>query len=320
MRGAFVIPGIPMAGMRAGRATIRLVTVIKKKRIDPMTVLSVNQMRGDGFAVLPYPGHISPRLERVAKAWKKFTSLPCEVRTKLTYLPDNPQGNSGTGYEPPDPTKHDARKHTYHVQHRDAAWLLRKSRAATPVATWLANESLELLEELKPYIGEFGSAFEREFNLDGFTDNLMRGFDEWILRLLWYPPGYAPGEVIAKEHCDKGGGTLHLWETCPGVERLTFDTKEWVTFPVGNGESVVFSGMRMQYLTECATKALCHRVVATDEAAHEGRFSAVLFLNLDKVPYYDKARLGSTQSLPAGFNYDLPFAEFSQYFAQGKAA
>ena len=58
----------------------------------------------------------------------------------------------------------------------------------------------------------------------------------------------------------------------------------------------------------------------TDQVAEEGRFSAVLFLNLDKVPYYDKGRLGSTQGLPAGFNYNLPFAEFAKYFAKEKVA
>jgi len=280
-----------------------------------MTVLSVTQMRTDGFAALPCPLYVRPRLERVTKAWQKFTSLPRDVRTKLPYLPDNLTGNSGTGYEPPDPQKPDVRKHTYHVQHRDATWLIRKSREATPVATWLANESLALIEELKPYVNDFGDAFEREFKVPGFKDTVMQGFDEWILRLLWYPPGYQAGDLIAKDHCDKGGGTIHLFETSAGVERLTLDTKEWVPFPVGAGETAVFSGLRMQYVTSGESKALYHRVVATEETALYGRFSSVLFLNLAGVPYYDKSRLGSTQNLSAGFNYDMPFDEFMHYFA-----
>jgi isopenicillin N synthase-like dioxygenase len=249
-------------------------------------------------------------------AWGSFLSQPEYVRNRFTYLKDDLKGNSGSGYEPPNPDKFDPRKHTFHAQLRDADWLLKTAREACPEAVELVTESLALLEEMKVEAVPFAEAFAREFGQPDFPKNLQDGFAECILRLLDYPPGYEPEQIIAKEHPDKGGGTMHLFETCEGVERYALDTREWVPFPVNDGQAVVFSGMRMQYLTQCELKALYHRVRATREVAEQGRRSAVLFLNFNGTPYHNKGEHGSTQVYTGDYIYDVPFEEFRTRFAE----
>ncbi len=279
-----------------------------------MTALSVASMRTDGYAVMPYLENTDPQLDKVMRAWNSFRALPQEVQNRFQYLPDNLVGNSGSGYEPPSLEKFDVRKHTFHAKLRDGAWLREMAAKVHPQAVTLVDETLLLLEELTLELVPFADAFEEEFGAPGFKKNLVEGFDQCILRLLDYPPGYEVGEIIAKQHCDKGGGTLHLRESCSGVERYSFD-REWVDFPVGEGQAVVFAGLRMQHLTKCDLKALCHQVKANVETAAHGRQAAVLFLNFNGTPYYNKGKQKSTQTKDPGFNYAMSFDEFDTLFA-----
>lgn len=273
-------------------------------------------MRTDGYAVMPYPEIIRLRMKRILNlAWAKFMKEPEEVLRKFPYLTDNPKGNSGSGLDGPGSSKSDPRKWIFHAKLCDGPWLRRTAREVSPSAVFLVNESLTLLEELRPFIKEFGEALEREFDVGNFVRDLMVGYDECILRLLWYPPGYEPYEIIAKQHIDKGGGTLHLAETCEGVERLTSD-RRWVTFPVGDGQAVIFPALRMQHRTKCEVKGLCHRVVALPPAHQRGRASAVFFFNFEGTPYFDKGKFGSLQNQTEGFNYDMPFQELDKFFVQ----
>jgi isopenicillin N synthase-like dioxygenase len=286
-----------------------------------MTALSVSSMRTDAFAAMPYRPAVRDRVQDLKATWEAFLALPERNRARLRYCADNLVGGSGSGYEPPSPAKPDSRKHTFHAKLVHREWLLGGARAVGhPAAFALVETALAFLEDVQPHLREFADAFAREFGDPSFPTDLDAGFDECVVRLLWYPPGYTPGEDIAKQHVDKGGGTLHLFETEGGVERLAPDSREWVPFPVGDGQAVVFSGLRMQHRTRCATRALCHRVRATEVTAMRGRLSGVLFLNFARTPYYDKANLGSTQGHEAGWNYDLSFEDFHRSFAHREEA
>lgn len=121
------------------------------------------------------------------------------------------------------------------------------------------------------------------------------------------------GEEIASSHVDKSAFTLHLYESHPGLERLSYDGG-WESMPVSEGETAIIPGMRLQYRSENRIKATCHRVVATETTAAVGRFSAVCFIHPKNTPEYDKASAGRLQEFGPGFNYTLPWNEFSRLF------
>ena len=135
----------------------------------------------------------------------------------------------------------------------------------------------------------------------------------WFLRFIHYFGGRREDDEIATSHADKCGFTLHLMESDPGLQFLDFQNK-WNDVPVSTGETVIIPGMRLQYRSKNELKALYHRVVATPETAEAGRFSMVLFVHLCRTPEYDKKRAGRLQEFPPGFNYEMPFEEFSKLF------
>ena len=205
----------------------------------------------------------------------------------------------------------------FHTKLKDKEWLRDQARrVGRDEATTLVATSIEAIKELEPFVAEFCERLERRFDLGAFREDFLADIHEAILRHLFYPPGARQaGEEIAVQHVDKGGFTLHNWESHPGVERLTLDTKEWVPFPTRKGKAVMFGSLRLQHRARNKLKGLCHRVVLRPEAVETGRYSTVFFSNFRHSPYYNKRALGSTQERPLGFNYDISWEDFEKLFA-----
>lgn len=275
--------------------------------------LSLKTLRTDFYAALHYPPSAKAAIAEAVAAWKDFIALPDRVKKRFGYLADT--GNSGSGYEFPDPLKKDF-KHVFHTKLKDRAWLYDQARVVgRDEARVLVATSIGAIHAVRPVVEDFCERLEREFDVGAFKEDFLTDLNESILRHLFYPPGArALGEEIAVAHADKGGFTLHNWESHGGVERLTTDG-QWVPFPVVEGQAVVFGSLRLQHRTKNEVKGLYHRVVATEETVAHGRWSTVFFSNFRNSPYYDKKRLGSTQEQPVGFNYHLSREEFEKYFA-----
>jgi isopenicillin N synthase-like dioxygenase len=124
-----------------------------------------------------------------------------------------------------------------------------------------------------------------------------------------------PGETFAHAHADRGGFTLHLYESAGGGEYLGFD-KVWRPWPIGGEETIIFPSMVLQHRSKGRLKALCHRVVATEETSQHGRFSMVVFIDFHHSHRYSDA-VKRLQDFEPGFNYDLSFSEFDKLFAPG---
>ncbi len=282
--------------------------------LAPSDLSSLHTMRTEGFVELPYPDHLTRTIAIAVAAWKEFLALPDSIKKRFDYLPDT--GNSGSGYEFPDAAKKDF-KHVFHTKVKDAAWLYDQARrVGRDEATVLVSSSLKAIEELIPFVAEFCGRLEREFDVGTFRDDFLADTKECILRHLFYPPGVErdAGYHIAKRHVDKGGFTLHNWESHPGVERLTFDRK-WVPFPTRKGMAVMFGSFRLQHRSKNVLKGLDHRVVLVPEAVRTGRHSTVFFSNFLNSPYYNKRKYGPMQDLPEGFTYDVSLEQLNAYFA-----
>jgi isopenicillin N synthase-like dioxygenase len=112
---------------------------------------------------------------------------------------------------------------------------------------------------------------------------------------------------------DQSGFTLHLFESAPGLQCLTFKNK-WIDMPVSSGETAIIPSMQLQFRSLGKLKALCHRVIATRETAQSGRFSAVCFVQLKNTPKYDKEMHGRLQEKIPGFNYKMSPDDFKKFF------
>jgi hypothetical protein len=279
-------------------------------------MVNVDSLRTDGKVYIPYPSALRAAMREAMLSWQRFCNLPEEVKIRFEYSPD--QAQSGNGYE----LKLDSgekldRKENFHfrLSALDELRVVAKQVEAQEALDLI--ESLEVLPELiKVPLLDFAEAVESTFRVPGFKDDVQASIPELIIRLLHYFGEVQLHEVIAQPHIDKGGFTLHLWESDGGVEQLSLDKKEWIPIPVSHDEALIFPASGLQHLLKSEVKALCHRVVSTITSAHAGRYSAVCFVDFRGNAHYDKRRHGRLQNREAGFNYDMSWDAFDDLFVR----
>lgn len=277
-------------------------------------MIDVRTLATEGRVYVPYPQELRVAMEDAMEAWKKFCMLPNEQKLQFGYDPD--AKTSGNGYElhlSEEGAKD--KKEDFHLRevHRDD--LMKRALLVDETITpEFVQKALALNPLMAPILREFAANVEKELDVPGFEADVMSYQPKWLIRFLHYFGDRQPGEEIAAPHNDKGGFTLHLYESHPGVQQLTYDTKEWIDMPLSHDETVIIPGMGLQNRSQCKLRATCHRVIATEETAQIGRFSAVCFFNFANVRFFDKQTFGSQQKYAPGFFYDMPFAEFDKYF------
>lgn len=265
-----------------------------------------------GFVTLPYPFIIKLAVSQAAELWKFFCALPLEIKQGLPYSNDS----DGVGYEFKDGSgpKGDT-KENFDITIAGHDWLQAniESMIDNPVATLFLEKATNLVKIIKPLILEFAAQAEKEFDLENFTDEVDKSEHKFFIRFIHYPSEREIGKETATAHTDQSGFTLHLFESVPGLECLTFD-KDWIPMPVSNGNTVIIPAMQLQLKSLGKLKALCHRVTATKQSVDSGRYSAVCFVQLSRTPKYDKKTHGRLQEKPPGFNYNMSHDEFSKLF------
>jgi isopenicillin N synthase-like dioxygenase len=274
--------------------------------------MNIAELKDEGRLYVSYPEDLRKGVEEAVEAWKKFCALPREQKLKFPYSGDT--NVSGNGYELKEGQSFDL-KENFHLRLAVKDELMRKAeRVDDLIAPEFVEKALALNPLMAPLLREFSSSVEEQLGIPGFAEDVMSYQPQWLIRFLHYFGDREPGEEIATPHNDKGGFTLHLYESDPGVERLTFGTKEWVPMPLSHDQTVIIAGNGLQHRSQSQLRALCHRVVATEETAKQGRYSAVCFFTFRNSKHFDKARFGSQQSYPPGAFYDMPFAEFDTFF------
>ena len=276
------------------------------------TASLVSDLRNCTSIGVPIDGTIRDRIVHATNSWKRFCGLPSDVKRYFEYVSVN---GMGIGYECKSRADGLDPKEDFQCSLGAAPQLVSVAeRAKEETAIDFVQAGLDLLASLRDPAVELAAAIGREYNLPLLADAMQRGRDHWTLRFLHYPPGHRSGEVIAEAHPDKSCFTAHLLESTSGLQRLTA-AGEWQELPLYHDEIAVFAGLRLQYCSQGAVKAVYHRVVSTEDSAREGRFSVVVFFHPDhSIPYWDKEKFGRTQGMTPGFNYTIPFGEFSQYF------
>lgn len=272
----------------------------------------INDLKTKGFVAVSYPRNLRSAVNKTIGSWKNFCALPNDVKKGLPYS----NNADGVGYE----LKHGGgnkgdRKENFDVALAGSDWLEKHATSINnPVVLEFVENATTLVGILKPIVLDFARQSQDTFGIDGFVDEVERGDDVFFVRFIHYFGDRKLGEETATAHTDQSGFTLHLFESAPGLECLTYDG-EWINMPVSEGETVIIPSMQMQLRSKGSLKALCHRVVATPETADKGRYSAVCFVQLKKTPKYDKSKHGRLQEKVPGFNYNMSEAEFAKLFA-----
>lgn len=272
---------------------------------------SVGDIRRKGFVSFQYPSDLRGAVERTIELWKKFCDLPIEIKKGLPYS----NNADGVGYELKEGVGNRAdRKENFDIAILGKDWLTENAESIqNPIALEFIENTIELVGVMKPTILEFAKQIEAEFGVEGFVKEVEESEAGYFTRFIHYFGDREVGEETATAHTDQSGFTLHLFESDKGLQCLTYED-QWIDMPVSSGETVIIPSMQMQLRTKGELKALCHRVIATEETAKTGRFSAVCFVQLKNTPKYDKDKGGRLQEKEPGFNYDMPHDEFSGLF------
>lgn len=272
----------------------------------------ITKFKEDGLYRLQYPAELRTAVTEALAAWKQFVELPDSVTDTFPY-------GQGVGYEhklgggATDDTKKD-----FHFTFDGADYLHEATYKATapglkPVAEELLKRSAYLVGRLSPVVAKFAYDIETGFGMKDFMNEVQASQGSWFVRYLYYPGNRVVGESTAVSHIDKSAFTFHLYESDPGLQALSYGSKEWFDTPVSETETVIFPGFQLQHKTGSEIKALCHRVVANEKTAKHGRYSMVVFFSLKNTQKYDKSQ-GRLQDFEPGFNYDLSADEVGKRF------
>lgn len=263
-----------------------------------------------GVAHVRYPEDLRLAVATAMNSWVEFCKLPRNVKAAFAFVEDD--HGDGAGYELKEGAGESRDfKENFHVTLFQQGRL--KGIAGTRRIPFL-DDALALLTKMEPIIVGFAQKMEEQYRLAGFTDVTRASKPYWTLRYLHYFGNQPPNAVLAAPHLDKGGFTMHLYESDGGCQYFTLDSREWNPLPVGPEETVIFGGMQLQQISQGALKALYHRVVATENTSINGRFAMVCFVSLEGPPQYNKKVYGSMQTHRVAFNYDMPDADFQGLF------
>jgi isopenicillin N synthase-like dioxygenase len=271
---------------------------------------NIKDLKTKGFVALIYPPDLKKAVRDTAQLWTAFCALPQELKKSLSYS----NNSDGVGYELKEGVGNKAdHKENLDITVGGKKWLEDNVKNIDPIVLALLNQITNLVSIMKPTILDFAKQSEQAFGLDGFVTEVEQSENSFFVRFIHYFPDNKPAEEIASAHTDQSGFTLHLFESAPGLQCLTFD-RQWIDMPVSEGETVIIPSMQMQLRSEGELKALCHRVISTTDTAKTGRYSAVCFVQIKNTPNYNKEKYGRLQEKEPGFNYKLPPEDFAKLF------
>lgn len=274
-----------------------------------MTV-SMNELREVGLVNVDYPVNLREAVNQAVASWKDFCNLSREDKCAFAFLEDS--HGDGAGYELKEEkgSKKDL-KENFHVT---LFQYERLAQIANQRTFPFLHDAKVLLDGMEPLILEFAARVEEEFGVEGLLEEVKLSKPYWILRYLHYFGNQEEGKEIAAPHADKGGFTLHLYESDEGLQYLSLEAKQWKPMPVNENQTVIIPAIQLQLRSEGDLKGLYHRVVATNETAVRGRFSMVCFITFENTPKYNKKAYGNVQTHETGFNYTIPHEQFSTLF------
>lgn len=271
---------------------------------------AIQELNQSGLVNVDYPADLRSAVVNAVHSWRAFCDLPREEKNVFAFLEDS--HGDGAGYELKEEKglKKDL-KENFHVTMFQIERLIKiANRRTFP----FLHDAKTLLDKMESTVVQFAQDVEDEYAIDGLVKEVQISKPYWILRYLHYFGNQLPGTEIAAAHADKGGFTLHLYESDSGLQYYCPQMRLWKEMPVHSHQTAIIPAMQLQIRSKGNLKALYHRVVATEKTAITGRFSMVCFIPFENTPQYNKNAYGSMQTHKPAFNYDIPHEEFAKYF------
>lgn len=272
---------------------------------------SLQELRDFGLIHIDYPDDLREAVEKAVASWKSFCHLPREEKCAFVFLEDGHSDGAGYELKEESGSKKDL-KENFHVTLFQHA---RLAEIANNRTFPFLNDAKILLDRMEPLIFQFAKNVEDEYGIEGLLEEVKSIKPFWILRYLHYFGDQQEGQEIAAPHADKGGFTLHLYESDEGLEYYCIAERAWKAMPVDEKETVIIPAVQLQLWSKGELKGLYHRVVATEKTAQIGRFSMVCFIPFQNIPMYNKKAYGRVQEHDVGFNYSMPHQDFAKLFS-----
>ncbi len=274
--------------------------------------MNVASLITEGYVSLRYPKELRVLVEEAMAAWNRFCELPYDEKAKLSG--GDRVLDHGYMLRKDDGPKSDD-KELFHLIKRNMPALRAQADTVTDRAAVRFVHAVDvLIDAVMPHVVHFGRDVERVYGISGFERDVAESSRDWTFRFLNYRPGKP---IMAAEHVDRGGFTLHLYESAQGGQYFGRD-RQWHDWPVDHDHTIIFPSMTMQHRSQCLLKGLCHRVVATEETIRTGRQSMVAFIDFDHSHIFNKFSGIRMQDFAPGALSDMPFSEFDKLFIPRK--
>lgn len=273
-------------------------------------MVSLKELKDFGYLTVDYPNPLREAVEHAVSSWKDFCHLSKEEKGAFSFLEDT--HGDGAGYELKE--EKGAKKDLKENFHVTLFQYERLSKVANNRTFPFLNDAKILLDRMEPLILQFAKDIAEQYGIDGLVEEVESSKPYWILRYLHYFGDQPEGCEIAAPHADKGGFTLHLYESDEGLQYYCITVRQWKPMPVAEKQTVIIPAMQLQLWSKGDLKALYHRVIATEATSRTGRFSMVCFIPFQSTPMYNKKTFGSMQMHETGFNYSISHQEFASFF------
>jgi isopenicillin N synthase-like dioxygenase len=263
------------------------------------------------FAVIEYPESVKHAVIETMQHWEQFCKLPQEVKDLFMY-PDHQRFDAGYKRREKDKGRED--KEYFHFSACNHVFVSDYPEAKIAYETRITVQhffhaaanlhykvSNTMIRNIVPELEESSSG-----RLKGLREDLFPSISIQNIRFLHYMPE-DDAVIVAKEHYDRSGFTLHLYESGPGLEILPLSEKgkkvedmQWIEIPMKENQTIMFTGYQMSQMSGTDLKHTWHRV-RPKESVNRERFSAVMFNALSTIPSYDVNE--SSQKLVPGYGY-----------------
>lgn len=259
-----------------------------------------------GYGIIDYPESLKNTVSRLMENFISFCDQSVEHKHHLAY-------KNSMGYENRDKTINPDS-----VDHKESFYIKSSYEIADPSLASKIDEAFissckQLLEEALPIIEGSTKILSEIADVD-----LTQYFDKsaLTLRAIHYYPDAS--REIAHHHVDRGGQTYHLFESTDGLE--AYWQEKWSNIIFDQNQMIYFPCIQAQYASKCKLKGLSHRVVSNNDSIQRGRYSLVLFIDYNKLPYkYSMNKKGPIEkAFTLGQNYTISFEDLENYFEEKK--
>ncbi len=265
-----------------------------------------NELDQFGYGIIDYPESLKNMVSKLMEDFRSFCGQTLEHKQDLSY-------KNSMGYE-----NRDRVINPESIDHKESFYIksgyeIPESFLPSKIDEAFLSSCKHLFDEAFPLIEGTAGIFSKIANVD-----LKQYFDKSALTLRaihYYPDA---NTEIAHHHVDRGGQTYHLFESTGGLE--AYWQEKWNKIIFDKNQMIYFPCIQAQYASKCKLRGLCHRVVSNNDSIQHGRYSLVLFIDYNKLPYkYSMSKKGPIEkAFVPGQNYAMPFSELENYFEEKK--